>query len=64
MAQLSAAADAFDPFAVEQSVAANAVPSAITAAGPSTPVLEGGFVDGADEIDQDIREVFIEEFDG
>ncbi|WP_442683805.1 Hpt domain-containing protein [Stenotrophomonas sp. JC08] len=63
MAQLSAAADAFDPLAVEQSAAADAVPAVVATASPSAPALEGGFVDGADDIDQDIREVFIEEFD-
>ena len=70
MAQLSAAADAFDPFAAS---APAAVPSESVQAGTETvPVaaepatfatLDGGFVEGADEIDQDIRDVFIEEFD-
>jgi len=73
MAQLDAAAEAFDPFALPASlqpelVTADVAEAAINGAAPAkaaAPVhqLEGGFIDGGDVIDQDIREVFIEEFD-
>ncbi|MEN5209041.1 Hpt domain-containing protein [Stenotrophomonas terrae] len=73
MAQLDAAAEAFDPFALPESlqaelVTADVADAAIHGATPAkaaAPVhqLEGGFIDGGDVIDQDIREVFIEEFD-
>ncbi|WP_199398909.1 Hpt domain-containing protein, partial [Stenotrophomonas pictorum] len=62
MAELNAAADAFDPFAAP---ATDVQPAETSAESVPVhgPVLEGGFEDGADEIDQDIRDVFIEEFD-
>ena len=73
MAQLDAAAEAFDPFAVPEElqpepVTAEVADSAASAAAPtraSAPAqqLDGGFIDGGDVIDQDIRDVFIEEFD-
>ncbi|WP_282271124.1 Hpt domain-containing protein [Stenotrophomonas sp. PS02298] len=73
MAQLDAAAEAFDPFALPEPlqpepVTAEVADSAASAAAPtraSAPAqqLEGGFIDGGDVIDQDIRDVFIEEFD-
>ena len=73
MAQLDAAAEAFDPFALPESlqpelVTADVGEVAASAATPARTVaptqqLEGGFIDGGDVIDQDIRDVFIEEFD-
>ena len=68
MAELNMAAAAFDPLAAESAapaetaVPAPSVPVAASAAA-SVPRVEGGFDDSAEQIDQDIREVFIEEFD-
>ena len=73
MAQLDAAAESFDPFAMPESLqpepaTAEIAATAASAAAPTRTFapaqqLEGGFIDGGDVIDQDIREVFIEEFD-
>ena len=68
MAELNMAAAAFDPLAAESAVPAEtavpapSVPAAASVAA-SVPRVEGGFDDSAEQIDQDIREVFIEEFD-
>ena len=72
MAELNAASESFDGFAATANAAepvaevAMAQGASITAtpfAGAATHQLEGGFIDNGDAIDQDIREVFIEEFD-
>ncbi|KRG64891.1 hypothetical protein ABB26_05945 [Stenotrophomonas humi] len=72
MAELNAASESFDGFAATADVVepvaevAMAQAASITAtpfAGAATHQLEGGFIDNGDAIDQDIREVFIEEFD-
>ena len=56
LAELDAAAAGFSPEAAPEPVAAPAVAVAV-------PGLEAGFEDDANEIDSDIREVFLEEFD-
>ncbi|MGX9720787.1 Hpt domain-containing protein [Stenotrophomonas acidaminiphila] len=67
MAELDKAAASFDPFA--KPAEAEAVPAAPAPAGTPFAAMEagegvdGGFDDDAEQIDQDIREVFIEEFD-
>ncbi len=69
LAELDAAAAAFDPFAqpaVEAVVpqeAAEAAVATTTVAAATVPALDGGFIDNGEDIDQDIRDVFIEEFD-
>ncbi|WP_313251755.1 Hpt domain-containing protein [Stenotrophomonas sp.] len=72
MAELNAAADAFDPFARPAAPEPARVPELVEAAAAAAPAarapvsfatLDGGFIDGGDDIDQDIRDVFIEEFD-
>jgi len=69
LAELDAAAAAFDPFAqpaVEAVVpqeAAEAAVATTTVATATVPALDGGFIDNGEDIDQDIRDVFIEEFD-
>ena len=72
MAELNAASESFDGLAVTANVVepvaevAMVQAASITAtpfAGAATHQLEGGFIDNGDAIDQDIREVFIEEFD-
>ncbi len=69
MAELDAAATRFDPFAAtsvpEPGLAAEpaAATPAVAAPVAAAATLDGGFIDSGDEIDQDIREVFIEEFD-
>ena len=69
MAELDAAATRFDPFAAtavpEPELAAEpaAATPAVAAPVAATATLDGGFIDSGEEIDQDIREVFIEEFD-
>ncbi len=50
LAELDAAATSFDPSA------ASVAPAAVA-------TLDGGFINSGDDIDQDIRDVFIEEFD-
>ncbi|MGE6332270.1 Hpt domain-containing protein [Stenotrophomonas sp. NPDC077659] len=57
-AELSAAAAEFNPQAAPAAPAPEAVPVAAEHAG-----FEAGFDDDAENIDQDIREVFLEEFD-
>lgn len=59
LAELSAAAAEFNPHA-EAAPAAEPVAVAASAAGVG---IDGGFEDDAENIDQDIREVFLEEFD-
>ncbi|MGB3394418.1 MAG: Hpt domain-containing protein [Stenotrophomonas sp.] len=68
MAELNMAAASFDPLAAEAApVPETAMPasSAVEAAfaAGTVPRVEGGFDDSAEQVDQDIREVFIEEFD-
>jgi chemosensory pili system protein ChpA (sensor histidine kinase/response regulator) len=66
MAELNAAAEAFDTDTQEQSAPvvepAAITPAAVAGANAVEP-LAGGFIDSGEVIDQDIREVFIEEFD-
>ncbi|WP_079222860.1 hybrid sensor histidine kinase/response regulator [Stenotrophomonas maltophilia] len=57
-AELSAAAAEFDPQAAPAAPVADVAAEAVEAAG-----FEAGFDDDAENIDQDIREVFLEEFD-
>ncbi|MCW4456215.1 Hpt domain-containing protein [Flavobacterium sp. MXW15] len=62
LAELDAAAAQFNPLPEKPAPAAEA--EAVPPPAPEAPVmLDGGFEDNGDEIDQDIREVFIEEFD-
>lgn len=56
LAELDAAAAQFNP------LPAPAAPAPVAAVEAPAP-LEGGFEDNGEEIDQDIRDVFIEEFD-
>jgi len=69
LAELDAAAAAFDPFAqpaveaVAPQEAAEAAVATTTVAAATVPALDGGFIDNGEDIDQDIRDVFIEEFD-
>jgi len=69
LAELDAAAAAFDPFAqpaveaVASQEAAEAAVATTTVAAATVPALDGGFIDNGEDIDQDIRDVFIEEFD-
>ncbi|WP_312366316.1 Hpt domain-containing protein [Stenotrophomonas sp.] len=69
LAELDAAAAAFDPFvqpaveAVAPQEAAAAAVATTTVAAATVPALDGGFIDNGEDIDQDIRDVFIEEFD-
>ncbi|WP_164272689.1 Hpt domain-containing protein [Stenotrophomonas sp. B1-1] len=59
LAELSAAAAEFNP----HPEAAPAVEPVAVATGAAEVGIEGGFEDDAENIDQDIREVFLEEFD-
>ncbi len=61
---INAAHDVAEPVA-EVAMAHSTVASSAAApfAGAATHQLEGGFIDNGDAIDQDIRDVFIEEFD-
>jgi len=72
LAELDAAAAAFDPYAqpaVAQDPAPQVEAAVVAPVADPVPavaaavVLEGGFIDNGEDIDEDIREVFIEEFD-
>ncbi|WP_269791241.1 Hpt domain-containing protein [Stenotrophomonas sp. Iso1] len=72
MAELNAASESFGSFTAAADVAEPVAEIGLTQAasitatpfaGAATHQLEGGFIDNGDAIDQDIREVFIEEFD-
>ena len=56
-----AEAAAQQPVAVEAVVAESAVPPAVVAMQDSTPALSAGFDSAGDEIDDEIREIFLEE---
>ena len=67
MAELNAAAEAFDtqkqPVAVEDAAPATTAAPPAESVNTPLPLLDGGFIDNGEDIDQDIRDVFIEEFD-
>ena len=69
MAELDAAAAAFDPLpdpepALSSDTAGgSSVPAPSSAAAAPVPVHEGGFDPDVENIDEDIREVFLEEFE-
>ncbi|WP_295964580.1 Hpt domain-containing protein [uncultured Xanthomonas sp.] len=67
LADLEAAAAQFDVTAAahsgEPAIAAPASTEASAAPGAAPPAAEAGFIDGDGEIDEEIRAVFLEEFD-
>jgi len=64
MAELDKAAASFDPFAAPAvAEAAPATPAPVAEALDAGVGMDGGFDNDAEQIDQDIRDVFIEEFD-
>ncbi|MBN6152383.1 Hpt domain-containing protein [Xanthomonas sp. AmX2] len=65
LAELDAAAAQFDVAAPPQgeAVSAQDAAAAVAAQAEPAPPLSGGFEDDSGEIDDDIREVFLEEFD-
>jgi len=64
LAELDKAAASFDPLAIETSVpAAPVVDAPVASAMEAGEGVDGGFDNDAEQIDQDIRDVFIEEFD-
>lgn len=64
LAELDKAAASFDPLAIETSVpAAPVVEAPVASAMEAGEGVDGGFDNDAEQIDQDIRDVFIEEFD-